>query len=235
MDKNSEKPIRILIAEDHEIVRCGLKGILEQQHDFEVVGETPSYKEMLVLISTHNPNVILLDLTLDDGDSLDCISKIIACYPNCKVLIYTASLDKETHINAMHQGAVGILLKSQKTELLCKAIRHVYNLNELWVDQALTAEMWKQATPPHPSATLSMHPSDTLTPRENQIACLSSRGLSAKQIGEKLSISEKTVRNQRTLIYSKLNFKNQLDLSINGNFVKSCENNTCQFRDNCPG
>ena len=238
MAKKTEKCIRVLIAEDHEIVRYGLKNILDQQHDMEIIGDTSSCEEMLALTSTLNPDVIILDLSLSDGSSLDCITKLKAHCPDCKILIYTASMDKEIHIKALRYGAVGILLKSQSTELFCKAIRRVSLHNELWVDKTLTAEMWKQNTQfTHTLETKdapSLSSPYSLTSRESQIACLSSRGLSAKQIGEKLFICEKTVRNQRTLIYSKLNVKNQLELSINGNYTDTCKKTTCPFRDNCP-
>ena len=251
MDKKKEKYIRILIAEDHEIVRYGLKSILDQQHDLEVIGETSSCKETLTLTSTLNPDVILLDLTLTDGESVDFITKLKKQCPDCKILIYTASLNKEIHILALRYGAVGILLKSQKVELLCKAIRNVHLFNEIWIDKILIAELWKQnkqfthalaikdvSTPSSTTDKLkspvSISSRNSLTPRESQIACLSSKGLTAKLIGEKLFISEKTVRNQLTIIYSKLNYKNQLELSINGNFVDMCKKNACQYRDNCP-
>jgi len=245
MGKQTEKSIRILIAEDHEIARCGLKTILDQQRDFDVIGEVSSCEETLNLISSLSPDVTLLNLTLNDGGSLDCIVKFKDLCPNCKVLIYTASTNKEIHLLAIRYGAVGILLKSQKAELVCKAIRNVHLNDELWIDKTLTTQMWKQhmqstiesdikeSSSPSSSSTTtdksnsasSICHQNTLTPRENQIACFSSKGLTAKQIGEKLFISEKTVRNQLTIIYSKLNVKNQLELTIN------CSN--CNFLDIC--
>jgi len=243
MGKRTEKSIRILIAEDHEIVRCGLKTILDQQHDLEVIGEASSCKEILSLISSLNPDVTLLNLTLSDGGSLDSIVKLKDLCPNCKVLIYTASTNKEIHLLALRYGAVGVLLKSQTAELVCKAVRNVHLNDELWIDKTLTTEMWKQhmestnasetkaSSSPLASTTnksnspASICPQNTLTPRENQIACFSSKGLTAKQIGEELFISEKTVRNQLTIIYSKLNVKNQLELTINCidcNFLNIC-------------
>lgn len=243
MENKAEKSIRILIAEDHEIVRCGLKTILDQQHDLEVIGEASSCKEILTLTSSLSPDVTLLNLTLSDGGSLDSIVKFRDLCPNCKVLIYTASTDTEIQLLAIRYGAVGILLKSQTAELVCKAIRNVHLNDELWIDKTLTTQMWKQhmqstiesetkassssssSTTDKSSSSASTCPQHRLTPRENQIACFSSKGLTAKLIGEKLFISEKTVRNQLTIIYSKLNVKNQLELTIN------CSN--CNFLDIC--
>ncbi len=233
MAKKKEKCIRILIAEDNEIVGRGLKSLLDQQNDMEVIGKATSCKKTLMLTSTLNPDIILLNLTLSDGKSIDCITKLKDLCPNSKILIFTASDNKEIHLLALRFGAVGILLKSQTAKLVCKAIRCVHLNNELWIDKTLTSEMWRRNTQftnaldtkkpssstdqsDSPVSTLSLN---TLTSRESQIACFSSKGLTAKQIGEKLFISEKTVRNQLTLIYSKLNVKNQLELTVNRNFI----------------
>ena len=216
-----EKPscIQILLIEDHEIVRCGLKGIFEQQEDIQVISEASSFKDALTLDQTLCPDVILLDLMLSDGNCIERIPELTHIYPDCKILIFTASSDKKSHLLALQYGAVGILHKDQSIELLCKAIRSVYVKNDVWIDKTLTAEMWRQHSHQSSALATSAPPSlNNLTPREKSIACLSSKGLSAKKIGEQLFISEKTVRNQLTLIYSKLGVKNQLELSINISF-----------------
>jgi len=237
MVKRTNKNIRILIAEDHEIVLYGLKCILELEDDMEVVGCVTTCKETLANAETLNPDVILLDYMLTDGESLDYIARLTEFCPNCKILLFTANSDKKIHLLALRYGAVGILLKTQKTDLICKAIRSVHANDELWVDKTLTAEIWKQNVEitqaleakssssiiDSPSSSVSILSSSTLTSREKQIACLSSKGLSAKKIGEKLSISEKTVRNQLTSIYSKLNVKNQLELTIQSTFLNVCD------------
>ncbi|MCK5871084.1 MAG: response regulator transcription factor, partial [Methyloprofundus sp.] len=223
MQLKNKKTIRVLIAEDHEVVRHGLRSIMDQEHDLTVIGEAASCKEILMLASTLNPCVILLNVTLNDGESLGCIARLKEHCPNCKILLFTASKDKETHLLALRYGVVGIVLKSETAELLCKAIRNVHLHNIIWVDKALMAEMWQQNTQETKNISTtstdkenspdSSLPLNTLTPRESQIACLSSKGLTAKKIGAKLFISEKTVRNQLTVIYSKLGVKNQLELS----------------------
>jgi len=225
--KKNISSIRILIAEDHELVRYGLNSILEQHSDLEVIGEALSCSNALTLSATINPDVILLNLTLEDGGSLEYITKIKEKCPQCKILVFTASVDINKQLLSLRYGAVGILLKSSSAAIICKAIRQVHLNDELWIDQTLITAMWKNNIQNQletnivpstllPSAAASSP--NTLTPRENQIACLSSKGLSAKQIGKKLCISEKTVRNQLTLIYNKLGVKNQLGLALHGNF-----------------
>ena len=170
-----------------------------------MIGEAVSCKETLNLASTLNPCVILINVSLCDGESLSYIPRLKELCPNCKILLFTASKDKETHLLALRYGVMGIVLKSQTVELLCKAIRNVHLHNIIWIDKALMAEMWQQNTPDtkvisttstdkanSPDSSL---PLNALTPRESQIACLSSKGLTAKKIGAKLFISEKTVRN----------------------------------------
>ncbi len=228
--------IRILIADDHEIVRCGLKSLLDQENDIEVIGESSSCEETLRLASILAPDLILLDLTLSDGNCIDSISELIQLCPASKILLFTALASKETHLLALRQGASGVLLKgdSYSAELLCKAIRQVFLNDKLWIDDSLTVEMLKQNVLLSQSLDVNASSSantdksvsvdkplspNKLTPRENQIACFSAKGMPAKLIGEKLFISEKTVRNQLTIIYSKLNVKNQLELAFKSNLV----------------
>ena len=240
--KENASHIRILIAEDHELVRHGLRSILGQQNDLEIIGEASSCANVLTLSSTLKPDVILLDLTLEDGESLKCITPIKDKCPRCKILIFTAETDTAVHLLSLRYGAVGVLLKKHSADLICKAIRQVHLNDELWIDQTLITELWKNnirdqkqleetitsSTPLPPAETAEgSTPNnplpETLTPRESQIACLSSKGLTAKQIGEKLFISEKTVRNQLTTIFSKLNVKNQLELSIKSDLINVCD------------
>lgn len=236
MVKNNKDQIQIFIAESHEIVRSGLKTILDQQDDFEVIGVAACCEKILAQKSALQPSLILLDLSLKDDSELHFINKLARSYPSCKVLVYTVSTNMDFHLLALRYGAVGILYKSESAGLLCKAIRRVCTHNEIWVGKNLVAEMWKQNIQNSASLTtgstktsradkhnradsLDITLASTLTPRERQIACLSSKGLTAKKIGEGLFICEKTVRNQLTIIYSKLHVKNQIELTINSSLL----------------
>ena len=228
-------PIRILITEAQDVLRCGLTSILDQQQDLDVIAQTSSCKQILSLTTTDNPDVILLDSTLTDNNSQAYISQLKNHWPECKILIFTLSTDKDLHLRFLQYGAVGIVLKNQSAELICKAIRNVHLSNELWIDRSLIGKMWKQhvqltaqikkssptVNKSNPSTALSSPV--PLTLRENQIACLSAEGFTAKQIGIKLFICEKTVRNQLTIIYRKLNVKNQIELAINSIALNLCE------------
>lgn len=228
--KLNVQPIQVLLAEDHDIVRCGVKGIFEQEPNLNLIAESSSFNNTLSLAKAVTPDVILLDLTLDDGNSLNRIPELIQACPQCKVLLFTVLHDKETLLLAMRYGASGVFEKSQSSELLCKAIRHVY-AGDLWIDRALTAQLWQHdlkhnSELPHASV---------LTIKECNIACLSAKGLAAKYIGKQLSISEKTVRNYLTSVYSKLGVKNQVELSLHAESLGFCRlDDKSRNRDICP-
>lgn len=230
--KEESTRLKILLAEDHEIICCGLNVLLSKQDDFKIIGEATSCEQVLELSFKYKPHVILLDLKLSDKNSMKYIPKLRHDYPYSEILIVNAPHDNKTHIRALELGAIGVLYKEQTIELICKAIRHVCLNHKLWVDNTLTTEMWKQhrnqsntlenkiysPLPDTKKTLFLLH--TTLTPKEKEVACLSSKGLSAKQIGEKLFICEKTVRNKLTIIYSKLNVKGQLDLSLNKHLIR---------------
>lgn len=222
MDNGIKREIRILVAEANEVVSCGVKTSLNQRSNCVVVGEASSCKQVLPLILKLDADVVLLDLALIGGDAIGVMAKINEFASCCKVLIYTNSTDKQMHLSALRSGAVGIVYHSATVNLLCKAIHKVCVDGEVWVGNALVAEMCKDRslhadTKGHNGNGLDSITNDKiklLTSREYQIASLASRGLTAKLIGKELFVSEKTVRNKLTVIYSKLAVKSQLDLSV---------------------
>ncbi|MGR8980709.1 MAG: LuxR C-terminal-related transcriptional regulator [Gammaproteobacteria bacterium] len=210
--------IKIVLVEDHEIICYGLKELLSKQNDFEIIAVVSSCEQFFEL--PFEAHVILLDLSVGEKSHTNYIPQLKHHCPNSELLIFNASHDKETHIHALELGAAGVIYKEQSTDLICKAIRHVCLHHALWIDNALTTEMWKKHrnqtnTVNNKISLLSSLLNTTLTPKEKEVACLSAKGLSAKKIGEILFISEKTVRNKLTIIYSKLNVKGQIDLTLN--------------------
>ena len=219
-----DKTIKIFLAEDHEIVCYGLKIKLSQQDDLEIIGQAADWQQALELSLLLKPHVILLDLDLTD-ESIKYITQLKQHSPNSKILIFNICHDKEILIQALGLGIYGVIYKEQSVDLICKAIRHVHRNHEVWVDRSLTTAMWKENchnlsissnTKPSLSITKTITPlQKKLTAKETKIARLSAKGLCASKIGEKLFISEKTVRNNLTSIYRKLNVKNQIELAIN--------------------
>ena len=208
--------IRVLIADDNELIRLGMSTLLSAQDDIELVGEACSFQELICLSQQIKPDIILLELHLQDGDVTPKISEILKYSP--LVLVLTVCKDRETHLHFLRLGAIGIVTKDQSIEIILKAIRSVC-AGEVWIDRSVTLDLWRNFTqtngiesPVEVAVDRFGFDRSNLTPRELDVALLAVRGLSAKKIAAKLFISDKTVRNQMTIIYSKLGVSSQVEL-----------------------
>ena len=208
----TERTIRILIAEDHDLVRLGLSTLFEQDRELELVGESAHFSETLTLVETLAPDVLLLDLALEDGSIVDRIPELLRRAVKLKILVFTASLDRETHRLALQMGAMGIFTKNTPNSLLLKAIRRVHT-GEIWADRHTTAAFFNhfQSAAQSPPATSKRN---ALTARECQIAQLAAQGVPAKKIAARIGISDKTVRNQLVNVYSKLGVSGLVELAL---------------------
>ena len=208
--------IRVLLADDHELIRLGFRTLISSQDDIELVGEASSFQELISLNQQLNPDIILLELHLKDGDVMSKISEILNDRP--LVLVLTVCKDRETHLLALRLGARGIVTKDQSIEIILKAIRTVY-AGEVWIDRFVTLDLWRNysktdgiKSPGEVAVNKISVARFNLTPRELEVARLAARGLPAKKIAAKLFISDKTVRNQLAVIYSKLGVSSQVEL-----------------------
>lgn len=205
--------IRIILIDDHSIVREGLRMIIENDSEIEVVGEAENMKDALHLISREKPDVILLDLDLGKESSLDTMQDIFLANEDSRVLVLTGVLDENQHKRAMQKGAQGILLKNRASETLLKAIKKVYQ-GEAWLDRTLTARLLADAAKNKKSNDEEQLKINSLTNREREIIKLITDGLVNKEIAARQFVSEKTIRNSLTVIYSKLEVANRLELAI---------------------
>src|SRR5579864_8479423 len=142
-EDKSGKPIRILIADDHPIFRDGLKQLLACERDFEVVGEAGHGDDVLPAVEKYHPDILLLDLKMPGTHGLAVLQKMQAAQSITKVIVLTASEDKNEFVQAMKLGTSGIVLKQSATELLIKSIRKV-NAGEIWLDSHTTAAVMRQ-------------------------------------------------------------------------------------------
>lgn len=223
--------IKILVADRHELIRIGLRALLEDHQSLSIIAEADRFDKTLQLASQYNPDILLLDSPLNDGDCLEQIPKLLTLCPQIKVLLFTGNTQEETHLYALRLGVAGIIAKHQSAELLLKSIRTV-NAGQLWFDRNVTQLILQnQSNLSQKSESIV----STLSSRERRVACMSSKGLSAKKIAAVLSISEKTVRNQLTLIYEKLNVRSQVALCLQFNQLDFCDSpdSSC-IRDICP-
>lgn len=187
---------RVLIVDDHPVVRAGLRAFLDLQPDFEVVGEAGTLAEARERAAALGPDLIVLDLQLPDGSGLALLDEIP---PASKVLVLTSFLDEGKVRLAMQRGAAGYLLKHAGPAALLDKLRAA-----LRGEVPLDPEAVRALTSPH------ANPLADLTPREREVLALMAGGLSNKRIAARLSISEKTVKTHAGHVFAKLGVKDRL-------------------------
>jgi DNA-binding NarL/FixJ family response regulator len=209
--------IRILIADDHPIVRDGLKKLLTLEEDFEIVGEAADGCEVLDRVQELDPDVLLLDLRMPNLDGLSALQTLQQTNKRTRVIILTASEDKNEFVQAMKLGCSGIVLKQTAPELIVKSIRKVHG-GEIWLDSHTTAAVMRQFAAPGEigggSGTGKSRERSPLSHREREIVQLVAQGYKNKEMAEKMFISEQTVKNHLHNIFDKLGVSDRLELAL---------------------
>ena len=222
MEETPKRKIRIVLADDHPIVRDGLKKMLAMESDFEVVGEASDGREALEQIQIHEPDVLLLDLRMPNLDGLSALQTLQHINRKTKVIILTASEDKNEFVQAMKLGCSGIVLKQTAPELIVKSIRKV-NAGEIWLDSHTTAAVMRQFATAGPDGSGSSTGSggstkvrerSPLSAREREIVGFVAQGYKNKEMAEKMFISEQTVKNHLHNIFDKLGVSDRLELAL---------------------
>jgi len=193
--------IRVLVVDDHPIVRQGLVGVLSDEDDLEVVGQASSGREAVALVARVRPDVVLLDLEMDDLDGVEAIPQLRAAHPSVEVLVFTAYDTDERVLGAVRAGARGYLLKGASAEDIARGIRTVAaggSYLEPRVANKVLAEMASGG-----------HRANALSAREREVLRLVAEGLPTKQIANALSISERTVKFHVNSIFHKLGAENR--------------------------
>lgn len=200
-------PIQILVADDHEVVRLGLKALLEQVPDFVVVGEAGSGREAVSQVGRLHPDVVIMDVRMPDGSGIEACRAIRAEYPNTKVIMLTSYSDNEAIMGSVLAGADGYLLKQVGGGALIDAIRTVVSGRSL-LDPAVTAKVLTQIREMAEAKTGQV---EALTPQERRVLGLLAEGKTNKEISDELFLTEKTVRNYVSNILAKLNLSNRTE------------------------
>lgn len=212
-----KKMIRVLIADDHPIVRDGLKKLLALEDDIEVVGEAGDGREVLERVQELEPDVLLLDLRMPNLDGLSALQALQQANRSTKVIVLTASEDKNEFVQAMKLGCSGIVLKQTAPDLIIKSIRKV-NSGEIWLDSHTTAAVMRQFSSPNDLAASSQggktRERSPLSQREREIVALVAQGYKNKEMAEKMFISEQTVKNHLHNIFDKLGVSDRLELAL---------------------
>jgi two-component system nitrate/nitrite response regulator NarL len=208
--------VRIIIADDHPIVRDGLKKLLLLEEDFEIVGEASDGREVLERVQELDPDVLLLDLRMPNLDGLSALQALQQTNKRTRVIVLTASEDKNEFVQAMKLGCSGIVLKQTAPDLIVKSIRKV-NAGEIWLDSHTTAAVMRQFQTGVDAAGMATgkgRERSPLSAREREIVALVAQGYKNKEMAEKMFISEQTVKNHLHNIFDKLGVSDRLELAL---------------------
>ena len=218
IQEKKKATVRIVIADDHPIVRDGLKKLLLLEDDFEIVGEAGDGREVLSKVQEVDPDVLLLDLRMPNLDGLAALQALQQTNKRTRVIVLTASEDKNEFVQAMKLGCSGIVLKQTAPDLIVKSIRKV-NSGEIWLDSHTTAAVMRQfSTNLDGSSSQSGNGKgrerSPLSTREREIVALVAQGYKNKEMAEKMFISEQTVKNHLHNIFDKLGVSDRLELAL---------------------
>lgn len=191
---------RVLVVDDHSIVRHGLSLLLQREADLEVCGEAGSYDEALARAAELKPDVMLVDITLKDRDGLDLIRELKKALPDARCLVLSMHDEAEYADRALRSGAWGYVMKEDADEVVVQAIRHVLK-GEIYVSPAMSSRLIRQlsSTEANPESGVA-----SLTERERDVFECLGQGLSTRKIAEKYKLSERTVEVHRANIKRKL-------------------------------
>ncbi|OAB45303.1 response regulator transcription factor [Paenibacillus glacialis] len=203
--------MRIVIADDHAVVRSGFSMILSYQEDMEVVATAADGLEAYQMVAKHHPDVLLMDLSMPPGESgLIATGKISSDYPDTKILILTMYDDEEYLFHVLKNGASGYMLKNAPDEELLAAIRTVHK-GDTYINSKMATSLVRELMKKNQDANDS-DPFKILSNREIEILPLIAKGYGNKDIAEKLFISVKTVEVHKAKIMEKLHLKNRPEL-----------------------
>lgn len=210
----TQQSVRILVADDHPIFRDGLRKLLEAEKDFQVIGEASDGGEAIEMAERLKPDVLLLDLAMPRVPGLEAVRKLRDSVEAIRVIVLTAAIDREQIVDALHHGVRGVVLKESATQLLLKSIRCVMD-GQYWVGRESVSDLVRiirdlTAIPEQGTRKRSYN----LTPRELDIISAIVDGYTNKDIAEKFSIAEQTVKHHLGNIFDKLGVSNRLELAL---------------------
>ena len=198
--------IRVIIVDDHPVVRRGLKQIIAAEREMQVVGEAENAGEAIRVIRQTACDAVVLDITLPNGSGLDVLNKLKSEHPNLPILIMSIHEEEQYAVRVLKAGASGYLMKDSLPEELTKAIRKIASGGK-YISPSIAERLASEFVSPGKS------PHEKLSDREFQILCLIASGKSLKEIGVSLYISDKTVSSYRSRLLEKMKMATNADLT----------------------
>jgi len=201
MSSANTKPIRLLLVDDHEVVRVGLRTVLHNYHGITVVGEAGTKAAAVRAVKRLRPDIVLMDVRLPDGSGVEACRDILAGHPTTRIIFLTSYADDESVLSAVLAGAQGYVLKNIDSSLLIRSIRAVSNGQSI-LNPALTqrAINWIKAWPEQNGPVRGQ----SLSPQEERVLALVAEGLTNKEIAATMQLSDKTVKNYLANMFQKL-------------------------------
>lgn len=200
--------IRLMLVDDHEMVRLGLSSFFSIQEDFEVVAQAADGEESIELALKEKPDIILMDLVMEVMDGTEATIEILKKWPEAKIIILTSFIDDEKVYPAMEAGASGYILKTSSATEIAQAVRDTYNGKNYIEDEVTTILEEKRIE----ENEEYLH--DRLTSRENEVVQLISKGYTNQDIADELFITLKTVKTHVSNILSKLEVEDRTQVAI---------------------
>ncbi|MFD4721990.1 response regulator [Streptomyces sp. NPDC058423] len=210
---SAEAPVRVFLLDDHEVVRRGLRDLLDAEPDIEVVGEAGTAQQALARGPAVRPRVAVLDVRLTDGDGVTVCRELRSRMPELACLMLTSFDDEDALLDAIMAGAAGYVLKQIKGSDLVSAVRTVAT-GQSMLDPATTARLMHSLRSPEEAPAPEDERLAVLSPRERAVLGLIGRGMTNRQIGKELYLSEKTVKNHISRLLSKLGVERRVQAAV---------------------
>jgi two-component system response regulator NreC len=201
-------PIRILIADDHGLIRAGLRALLEDVPDLQIIGEAADGLTVLQLAAELHPDVVLMDISMSSLNGIETTRQLKDISPQTRVLALTVHEDEGMLREMIRAGAFGYIIKRAAESDLIQAIR-VISQGHMYVHPELTSALLRDISP---HATSRQTSKDTLTHREVDVLLLLARGYTNRQIAQELNLSQRTIEGYRSSLVSKLGFSSRVEL-----------------------
>lgn len=205
-----ENPVRVLLVDDHEMVRIGLAAVLGTEEGIEVVGEAGNGLDGLRLAQDYRPDVVLMDLVMDGMDGIETTRRLLEVMPDCRVIVLTSFLDDEKMYPVIEAGAFSYLLKTSRATEIADAIRAAARGQSVLESQVASKMMNRFRRP----AQTASQPHEELTDREMEVLKLIAEGKSNQEIADDLFIGIKTVKYHLTNLFGKLGVEDRTQAAI---------------------